>query len=204
MKAFDETGFLTTVGFCIYAFEGIGVVMPIMQSSAEPKRFINLLYAAIATLTTIYIFFSVFCYCAYGYNLQPIVTENLPPAAATTIAIKFLFCLNLIFTYSITIAPANKILEHWLFSKCVPKNKRYWPVNFSRFFLCLIVIYIGLELASKIEKFLGLLGALCCAPLALTLPALLHYKALARTRSEKLFDLVLMIISMFILFFCTA
>lgn len=204
LQYFDESGFLSTIGFCVYAFEGIGVVMPIMQSCAEPLRFINLLYAAIGTLTIIYILFGVGLYAAYGYEVQPIVTENLPPAAISTLVIKFLFCINLMFGYSITIAPANRILEHWLFSGIAKGQKKYLLQNGSRFLVCLTGIYIAVELASKIDKFLGLLGALCCAPLALTLPATLHLVALAKTRSDKIFDVLLVIISIGILFFSTS
>lgn len=36
LEPINSEGYLSTIGFCIYAFEGIGVVMPIMQSCAVP------------------------------------------------------------------------------------------------------------------------------------------------------------------------
>ena len=69
LPKFDNKNYLTTVGFCIYAFEGIGVVMPIMQSCEKPDKFIYVLYAAILSLTLVYIFFGTFCCLSYGLYL---------------------------------------------------------------------------------------------------------------------------------------
>ena len=63
--AFNSENYLITIGYCIYSFEGIGVVMPIMQSCAEPEKFLSMFYAAMATLTTIYIVYGTYCSVAY-------------------------------------------------------------------------------------------------------------------------------------------
>ena len=62
---------------------------------------------------------------------------------------------------------------------------------------------MAVELASKIDKFLGLMGALLCAPLALTMPSLLHLKLIAKTRSEKTIDVTILILSVAVLVFST-
>ena len=36
IEAINEKGYLTTLGMCIYSFEGIGVVMPIMHACDSP------------------------------------------------------------------------------------------------------------------------------------------------------------------------
>ena len=64
--ALNEDNFLMMVGFSCYAYEGIGVVMPIMQATAVPEKFAMLLTAALATLTFIYIFFAELCYTTLG------------------------------------------------------------------------------------------------------------------------------------------
>ena len=81
--------------------------MPIMQQTAEPKKFIGLLYAALTTLTIIYISFGMICFLSYGDNIQNLITENLPPNAVSTIVIKVLYSINVIFGYAISIKPAN-------------------------------------------------------------------------------------------------
>ena len=77
---FDPAGYLTTVGFAIYSFEGIGVVMPIMQTCAEPQKFDKILIYAILTLSLIFIGFGNLCYFTYGSDMdKPLITEMLPP-----------------------------------------------------------------------------------------------------------------------------
>jgi len=104
------------IGFAIYSFEGIGVVMPIMQQAAQPQHFILLLTLAIGTLTIIYVIFGTICYLSFGTATNQVVTEMLSPSIVTT-SIKILFCFNLIAGYSITIYPTNLILEGWIFGK---------------------------------------------------------------------------------------
>ena len=60
-----------------------------------------------------------------------------------------------------------------------------------------------MALANKIDKFLGLMGAVLCAPLALMIPALVHLKLSAKTNSSKSADIFLVIISLLVLFFST-
>jgi solute carrier family 36 (proton-coupled amino acid transporter) len=107
-------GLLPMIGFVIYAFEGIGVVMPIMSQAQEPDQFLRMLVSAIVTLTGIYIVFGSICYLAFGDSLMIIVTEMMPPGLISS-SVKVLFCVNLIFSYSIIIHPTNAIIEGWLF-----------------------------------------------------------------------------------------
>ena len=118
------------------------------------------------------------------------------------IVTKLLVGVNLIFTYPIAINPANKILEKWVFRCRGLKKKsrtRYWFKNFQRFLVVFAGATTGVVLASRIDKFLGLLGALLCAPLALSLPALLHLKLIAKTRSEKFWDFMILLLSLAVL-----
>ena len=136
---------------------------------------------AIFLLTILYIFFGSICYLAYGEDTNPIITEMLPINIYTSI-LKVLFCINLVFGYSICIQPTNIILESWLFKNFVVSRKRSYLKNLSRFIVCALAAIIAVNLKDQIDKFLGLLGALLCAPLALTIPTCLHLKIFAITR----------------------
>ena len=59
-------GISTMIGFSIFVYEGVGIVMPIMQTCECPEKFDKLLVAAIATLTVVYIGISSLAYFAYG------------------------------------------------------------------------------------------------------------------------------------------
>ena len=195
------------VGFAIYAYEGIGVVMPIMQASAEPDQFIKCLVAAIVTLSFIFLFFGELTYFTFGSDLnEPFITEMLPADNLWIEIIKVLFCFNLVFSYPITVNPTNTILEGYIFGGD-PRRASYketWMRRFSRFLVCLSATLFGIYLANDMDKFLGLLGALLGSPLALTMPALIHLKLVAETRLIKLFDWLLIIISIFTFALSTA
>ena len=130
----------------------------------------------------------------------------LPGDKTYVIVTKLLIGVNLLCTYPITINPANKIFEKWVFRCRSLKKKsktRYWLKNFQRFLVVCLTAYIAVTIASKIDKVLGLLGALLCAPLALFMPALLHLKLIAKTRSEKFIDFLILILSLTVLIFST-
>jgi len=147
------------------------------------------------TLLGVYLFFGLLCYITFGAGVEPIITEMLPPTSPVTIGIKILFCFNLIFSYPICISPTNLVLEGFMFGGMGQSKLRKWLKNLSRFCVCLSAAYLAIELQSKMDKFLGLLGALCCAPLALALPAILHLKLLAQTRTDRAIDIVLVVVS---------
>ena len=207
IQALNTNGYLTTLGMTIYSFEGIGIVMPVMHSCENPEKFTGIFICAMVTLVITIISFSELCYLTWGSALdKPIVTEMLPSDKSYVILTKLLISINLLCTYPIVIKPANKIFEKWTF-RCKNLRKkskpRYWLKNFQRFLVVFIGAYMGVELASKIDKFLGLLGSLFCAPLALTIPSLIHLKLVAKTKSEKIIDIIIAIVSFAVLIFST-
>ena len=96
--------------------------------------------------------------------------------------IKLVFIVNLLCSYAICIYPTNTIVEGWIFGKRQSKTV-FWLKNISRCLVVLAAAYLGVALASKIDKFLGLMGAVLCAPLALTIPSLIDLKVRANTFS---------------------
>ena len=66
VQAFNTTGMATTMGFVIYVYEGIGILMPVMQACDCPEVFDKLLISAVGTLTVAFMVFGTFSYLAYG------------------------------------------------------------------------------------------------------------------------------------------
>ena len=107
-------------------------------------------------------------------------------------------------SYPICIAPANGAIEIWLVNKLKHRPERlYWAQNYSRFMVTALATVLAVCLASKIDKFLGLIGSFLCAPLALFFPALLHLRLLAKTRGQKAVDLGIIAISAGVFIFCS-
>ncbi len=136
---------------------------------------------AIVSLTALYIWFGCVCYFAFGASTDPVITEMLPSQLPFTLALKVVFCLNLVFGYSICINPTNTIIESWVFGGMKASGTRKWLKNTSRTSVCFLSILIAIQLSDSISKFLGFLGAMLCTPLALTVPACLHLRVLAKT-----------------------
>ena len=71
----NTAGVMNTLGFSIYSYEGIGIVMPIMATTEKPERFKEMLTYAILTLIVIFVGFSELCYMTWGSSLtEPYVT----------------------------------------------------------------------------------------------------------------------------------
>jgi len=68
----------------------------------------------------------------------------------------------------------------------------------------LTAAYLGIELSKVLDKFLGLMGALFCAPLALMTPTLCHLKVLAKGKQQKLQDIGIIVISTLAVVLCVA
>jgi len=56
----------SALGFAVYTYEGIGIIMPCMQACECPENFDYIYGAGIATITVIYLFYGTILYLAYG------------------------------------------------------------------------------------------------------------------------------------------
>jgi proton-coupled amino acid transporter len=103
------------VGFSVYTFEGIGVVMPIMQTCSCPDKFPYIFTGAVTLLTLVYIVFGEICYYAFGSGLtEPIIMQLMPADNPIIVTVKLLFCINLACSYPLCIYPVNQIIESYL------------------------------------------------------------------------------------------
>jgi amino acid permease len=73
-EAFIPEGVWTMVGFAVYAFEGIGILMPVMQASDCPEKFDGILISAILTLSVAFCIFGTVTYLAFGNMKEQLAT----------------------------------------------------------------------------------------------------------------------------------
>lgn len=172
------------VGFSIYTYEGIGILMPVMQACECPEKFDKILMAAIFTLTSAYIIFGTLCYLSFGDLKVQLITQILPQDKLYAKVLILAQVVVLVFTYPLVIYPTNQTLEKVSIDTLFKRSSiSYWLKNFSRLAVCFLATYSAIELSAYLDKFIGLLGALLCAPLALIIPTICHFKLVARTRS---------------------
>ena len=66
----NHNNYLSFIGFAIYCYEGIGVVMPLCATAKHPDNVPFLVGAALVTLTVIFISFSEMCYYCFGAGVD--------------------------------------------------------------------------------------------------------------------------------------
>jgi proton-coupled amino acid transporter len=102
------------IGFSCYAYEGIGVVMPIMSACDCPEKFDKILFYAILTLTVVYCSFADICYLILGKELDTtFITQELNQGSSVVILLQVIYSINLVCSYPIMIYPANTIIEDY-------------------------------------------------------------------------------------------
>lgn len=99
------------VGFSFYSFEGIGIVMPIMENSKNHNNYPKILTAALLTLGVMFCSFGFLCYYYFGKMDAKFVTQNFDQNDNFLKVTELLFCVNLVFSYPLTVYPTNKIIE---------------------------------------------------------------------------------------------
>jgi len=110
IKFINTESYLSALGFSVYCFEGVGIVMPIMQSCEDPHTFKTSLNWAIFILTVIYIIFGSIGYLTWGQGrIESYSTEMLPADNTAVILMKLLFSINIILSYPLAILPTNEI-----------------------------------------------------------------------------------------------
>jgi amino acid transporter len=68
------------IGSAIYAYEGFGTILPILDVTEKPEQFSKILFLVLLTVFCLYTSFGVYCYTVYGSKLvDPLITANLEP-----------------------------------------------------------------------------------------------------------------------------
>ena len=178
-------------------------MIPVYDLTENKKIYPKIVVACIITCCSTFIWFSLFCIGAWGKQLDtPLVTDRLPEGAVTVI-IKILFMFMLIASYPLQMYPVHIIIENILYDGWPKSLKRQWSKNLSRSLLVLLSVLFTKALGENLDKFLSILGAVSCTPVAFTFPVLFHLKAVAKTRKEKCLDISILVFSLIIFFFCT-
>ena len=185
----NKESYWDMVGFAFFMFEGIGCLMPVMKETAVPEKFSMITAAALITLCSIYILFSFLCYYTWGGDLdESVVTEMLPPDNTFVQIVKLLYCINLIFSYPITIVPAHQSLQEYILGTSssgkygVPEERALvWKVNAIRTCILVGIIIITIYVADYLDKVFAIAGAVLGMTNVLLIPSICHLKLIAET-----------------------
>lgn len=156
--------FFYGLGVAVYAFEGVGMVLPIESETREREKFGKIVALAMASISLMYGGFGLLGYFAFGEDTNDIITANLG-TGTVSVLVQLGLCVNLFFTFPLMMNPVYEVVERRL---C---DGRY--SMWMRWLLVLMVSLVAL-LVPNFTDFLSLVGSSVCSGLGFVLPALFH------------------------------
>ncbi|OAA72505.1 Amino acid transporter, transmembrane [Cordyceps fumosorosea ARSEF 2679] len=202
---FNKRDWTLFIGTAIFTFEGIGLIIPIQESMKHPEKFPRVLFLVMIIITVLFTTMGAFSYAAYGSKTETVVLLNLPQDNKLVNTVQLLYSVAILLSTPLQIFPAIRIVETELFTRSGKYNPYIkWQKNVFRFFVVMLCAGIAWGGADNLDKFVALVGNFACIPLVFIYPPLLHYKAVARSRTWKYSDIVLCIFGFFAMTYTTS
>ena len=193
------------IGSAIYSFEGIGVVLPILEVTENPKQFPKLLLLVMLTNVVLFTGFGEFCLFVYGAKElegKPLITMNLPDGPVIY-TLKALFSINVIISISLCAFPANNILESYVFKKMKESKTKFWLINLQRTMIFALAIVLCIILGNSLDKFNSVIGTVTATPVVFMIPCIAHYRLCNPPTWQKVLDVLVVLFAIVVLFYCT-
>ncbi|CAO3624842.1 unnamed protein product [Mucor fragilis] len=181
------------IGTAVFTYEGVGLVIPITESMAEPEKFPKVLSGTMVFITGIFLSVGFFSYLAFGSEVQTVILLNMPGTAVVN-TVQGLYALAICLSIPLQLFPAIRIVENGLFTRSGKYNNTVkWQKNVFRFVSVLICACIAIGGSGDLDKFVSLVGSLACTPLCFVFPPLFHLKACAKSWRQKAVDIAILI-----------
>ncbi|KAI3747651.1 hypothetical protein L6452_10212 [Arctium lappa] len=156
--------FFYGIGVAVYAFEGIGMVLPLESEMENKNKFGKTLSVTVGFIAVMFASFGVFGYFAFGDETNDIITTNLGQGWLSSL-VQLGLCLNLFFTFPIMMNPVYEVFERMF---CEGRYSLW-----VRWGMVLVVSLVALSVPNFAD-FLSLVGSSVCIVLGFVLPALFH------------------------------
>ena len=177
-----------SLGTSIFAFEGIGMVLPVAGCMQEPQDFRKVLLMVGLVLTTLYVTFGFMGAAVFGDGTRTTILLNLGdlnPSSPLPSVLQLGWCASILVTFPIQLMPATTGIERVFV--CSAAGGTLMRAG--------VVCFLGLlayGVRDSFSTFLALSGVFCCLPLAFIYPPILHWCVCANTRKAKLVDILLL------------
>eukprot|EP00668_Euglena_longa_P041189 GGOE01054216.1.p1 GENE.GGOE01054216.1~~GGOE01054216.1.p1 ORF type:complete len:557 (+),score=150.04 GGOE01054216.1:26-1696(+) len=176
------------LGIGLFAFEGIGLVLPIASAMKEPRRFPLVFAWVSAFLLVLMAAMGLLGYVAFGAGAHVDVLLDVADRSSSSawpLALLVLYPVAIVAGYPIQFFPAAHILEHTLGCRHDATKRRALRVVLNG---CLLLV--ATQGGKQFSHFVSLAGALCAVPLAMIYPPILHYVACAGSPLMRLVDTI--------------
>lgn len=210
LMLFNKQDFGLFVGTAVFSFEGIGMVIPICSSMANPKQFPRALTIVLSTVCALLVSFGCLGYAAYGDTVETILLDNLPSSTggekAGKNAVQILYIIAIFLTTPLMLFPCIRIIEGCVFHVVGngPRSKtQLLKENIVRILVDFAVAAVAYAGYSKLDIFISFVGSFACAPLLFIFPPLFHLRAFPdQPKWRKISDVSLILFG-FLVFFYT-
>ncbi|KAF9603683.1 hypothetical protein IFM89_037446 [Coptis chinensis] len=152
------------LGVAVYAFEGIGMVLPLESETKNKEKFGKTLGWSMCFISLMYAGFGALGYFAFGDETQDIITTNLGKGLLSNL-VQLCLCINLFFTFPLMMNPVYEVFE-----------RRFWGGRYCFWLRWLVVLGVSIValMVPNFADFLSLVGSSVCCILGFVLPALFH------------------------------
>ncbi|KAK3100361.1 hypothetical protein FSP39_018724 [Pinctada imbricata] len=166
-------------GTVIFAFEGIGLVMPLKNKVKDERNFsrlFGLLTLGMTIVISLYIAVGFYGYLKYGDEVLGSITLNLPAKPLFSRLVKMAFIISIFVSYGLQFYVPVNIM--W------PKIKRNLPSQIQRFhhvanvifrIVLILLTFLVAVLIPHLDLLIALIGALASSSLALIFPPIIEF-----------------------------
>ncbi|KAL2143054.1 hypothetical protein VTI28DRAFT_394 [Corynascus sepedonium] len=204
---FNPDRYTLMIGAAIFTFEGIGLILPIQSSMAQPSHFEPLLGTVMLLITILFTSVGALCYATFGERTSIEIIDSFPQDSPLVNAVQFLYAVAVLVGTPVQLFPALRIIEggllgHMRSGKGSLRTK--WVKNAFRLAIVAICGLVSVAGTGNLDRFVALIGSVACVPLVYVYPAYLHWKGVATKRWVRCGDLLLMIVGLVGMVYTTA
>lgn len=173
-------------GTAMYAFEGIGLVMPIENKMKTPQDFggmTGVMNLGMVIVTCLYTATGFYGYLKFGESALGSVTLNLPQKNWLYISVNMIFALSIFITYGIQFYVPINIT--WPFFAKRMSSRRLQ--KYSEYIYRTVVVLLSFGVAALVphlDLLISLIGAFAACALALMLPPLIEILTLSMEEGQ--------------------